>query len=77
MNEDFTSDVKAIEKCLRLRTFPIGIKFVKNKDDLKGMKKLKYHEICVCQAIPRGDSRSVHETIQGIKKAPETSGALI
>ena len=83
MNEDFTSDVSAIEKYLRLRTFPIGIKFVKQKEDLKGMKKLKYHEGCFCQAISAARTfgwtigvvaeglMTICSGILGLKESPE------
>jgi uncharacterized protein (DUF169 family) len=40
-----------IEKYLRLRTFPVGFKFVHRKEDLKNIKRLRMHEGTLCQAI--------------------------
>jgi len=40
-----------IEKYLRLRTFPLGLKFLNKKEDLKKIKRLRMHEGTFCQAI--------------------------
>lgn len=40
-----------IEKYLRLRTFPVGLKFVSRKEDLINIKRVRMHEGTLCQAI--------------------------
>lgn len=56
--QEMTAEIKPmvgaageIEKYLRLRTFPVGIKFVESEEDLKNMKSLRMHEGTLCQAI--------------------------
>lgn len=48
---NLASSAAEIEKYLRLRTFPIGLKFVPKREDLKAMKRLRVHEGTLCQAI--------------------------
>ena len=48
---NLASSANEIEKYLRLRTFPVGLKFVPHKDHLKTMRRLRVHEGTLCQAI--------------------------
>ena len=54
MTKDYKSIIAAaneIEKYLRLRTFPVGVKFVDSKKNLEDVKRLKMHRGTLCQAV--------------------------
>ncbi len=50
-NNSSMAAANEIEKYLRLRTFPVGLKFVRKKEELKNIKRLKMHEGTLCQAV--------------------------
>jgi len=50
-NKTYIDAANAIEKYLRLRTFPIGLKLLSRKGDLQLIKGIKMHEGTLCQAI--------------------------